>query len=138
MSSTTTGSHSSGTPRVTNVLGITVPLVYSGPGKSKSQISVQVAATRCVGYVAGGVFPKIDSGRTPIHVTVRGLDTTAAHFVYSRTLLINNAGDPSIAAGKRGPVHFGRYVLDVRFAGDGERLPSTLRRTEVIPGSKGC
>ena len=59
-------------------------------------------------------------------------------YVYFRTLWINNAAELSIATDRLGPVHFGRYVVDLRFDGDAKRLPVTLKHTEVMRGSGGC
>lgn len=102
------------------------PIASRGNGRSFTQ------------KLGAAILPQIESGRTPIHVRISGVAGRALAFRYSRTLSINNANQPSVAADRLGPVHFGRYEMDLRFDGDAKRLPVTLKHTEVMRGSGGC
>ncbi len=111
---------------------ITVAQTYVGPGRAQSQVSGDMAARKCVGYVGVGLLPLVGVGTTPVTVSVRGLTGAARGFRYAKVLTIDNTGDPVFGGDRLGRVHSGRYLVVERFRGDRKRRPSSDLRTAVV------
>jgi hypothetical protein len=98
----------------------------------------ELSQADCTGGSFVSVQPHSDNGFgvDVIRVTVRGIGGRAAGYRSDRVVRIPHDADPYLGGSALGRLRSGRYSIVARFGGDAQRLPGTLRNTQILP--PGC